>query len=252
MNTNQKPVAHLIVSLLTKPNMEKTFLYNDPFFPIRGRPLYYFAAQSFLNADQHLNVDVTFVTTFYDNFNLSVEEDVKKYFPSANVVILPEATQEYVFDIKEACTHLPDDGLPCIITSYDQIFNFSDTPLDITLAYIKDHNEAFIVTYDKPDYCNWPVFVKVKNNYNTNFCTVDKVSAIPYDVSFEASDCCIFASAEQFRELVNEYYSSCNCKKTATLASLLPIILQDKNKLGSIKTPKIDLYNLFLVFKAME
>ena len=173
-----------------------------PIIEIEGRPFFYWAVRSI---EKYVDLeDLTFVVLQDHVTRFALDNLIYQYFPSAEIVIVPEVTPGPVFTCLEGLKNIQDDK-PVVFNDCDHMFR--STELNNMLAEATMDIDGALVTFES----RIPHFSYVRYNDNGTICgTVEK------EVVSDRAICgaYIYKSAELFRNVAKEYLLNCPYKES--------------------------------------
>lgn len=178
------------------------YMVPKPLIEIEGRPFFYWATRSiekFVKLE-----DITFVV-LQDHVNrFSLDSLIKKYFPSANIVVIPEVTSGPVFTCLEGIKNITDDK-PIIFNDCDHMFK-SEALYDL-MNSTDDCIAGALVTFES----NLPHFSYVNYDDDGNIIgTIEKKVVSNHAIC----GAYYYQSVALFKEVAEEYIRNCPYKET--------------------------------------
>lgn len=193
--------AHLVMPMAGAGSRfnNKEFELPKPLIEIAGMPFFYWATRS-LEKNVPL-LDIVYVVLQEHVGLFGIDRIIKKHFPSARIIILPEITKGPVFTCLEG-VRLIDDDKPVIFNDCDHMFRCSQ--LDEILNGSSDIDGA-LLTFKSAE----PHFSYIRYEKNHVIGTIEKVV-----VSDQAiCGAYYFKSAKLFKCIAKEYIVNCSYKE---------------------------------------
>ncbi|MDD4706204.1 MAG: sugar phosphate nucleotidyltransferase [Bacilli bacterium] len=142
---------HLIMPMGGKGSrfFEKGFLMPKPIIKINDKPFFYWATKSIINFIELADLTFVVLQEHIDEFYIDVE--IKKFFPEAHIVALPQVLNGAVLTCVEGVKNIEDD-LPLIFNDCDHMFisndfykycNTCDFDVDGALLTFKSNDTKF-------------------------------------------------------------------------------------------------------------
>lgn len=100
---------------------EKGINTPKPLIEINNKPFFWWATESIA---KFVDVDITFVVLKYHVDNFNIDKIIRKYYPNANIVIIPEVLNGAVLTCLEGLDHITDN-YPIIFNDCDHLFKCS-------------------------------------------------------------------------------------------------------------------------------
>ena len=140
---------HLILPMAGRGSrfFENGFVCPKPLIEISGKPFFYWATRS---VEKYVDcADITFVVLEEHIRDFGIDAKIKKYWPEARIIALPEVTEGAAITALKGCEGLPD-GEPILFNDCDHLFicsafnafcekgNFADGPAGALLTFESD------------------------------------------------------------------------------------------------------------------
>lgn len=178
------------------------FMVPKPLIEIKGKPFFFWATRSI---EKFVEVeDITFIILKEHVENYLLDIEIKKFFPDAKIIILPDVTMGPVFTCLYGVERITDD-MPLVFNDCDHMFksqsfnNFIQKyigDVDGALAtFISDSSNFSYVNYGKDGEIIGTVEKKVVSN---------RAICGAY----------FFKSANLFKKIASEYIEKCPYKET--------------------------------------
>lgn len=176
------------------------FMIPKPIIEIEGKPFFYWAVRS---VEKFVDLqDITFVALKEHIENHNLADLIKKFFPDANIVVIPEVTRGPVFTCLEGIKNIDDDS-PVLFNDCDHMFKSSE--LNNLLMSNKKIDGA-LITFES----NVPHFSFVKYKNGEIVGTVEKKMVSNHAIC----GAYYFNSASLFKRIASEYIEKCPYEET--------------------------------------
>lgn len=195
-----------------------------PLLEIYGMPFFYWATKSVSKFIDLSSINFVVLQEHIEKF--SIDKVIKKFFPEAKIVGLPEVTEGAVITSMRGIEEITDD-LPIIFNDCDHLFkskefnNFCNFNFDSTI-------DGILLTFR----ANEPKYSFVEKDIDGNIIrTVEKKV-----VSDEAiCGCYYFKNKEIFLKSAEKYLINCNYNEYF-MSGVYNVMIQDNKNVKSIKT----------------
>lgn len=175
------------------------FVMPKPLIEIKGKPFLYWATKSitsFIEVE-----DVTFVVLQQHIDEFSIDTEIKKYFPEAKIVIIPEILNGAVLTCMNGVKEISDD-LPLVFNDCDHMFfceEFSDYCNNGDFTEL----DGALLTFESTD----PKFSFLEMDESGNVINTVEKKAVSNKAICGAY---YFRNKDLFLECSNEYLNKCN------------------------------------------
>lgn len=178
------------------------YVLPKPIIEIHERPFFYWAVRSL---EKFIDLkDITFVVLQEHVDNYGLLEMIKKYWPAANVNIIPDVTPGPVFTCLEGLKKM-DDNLPIVFNDCDHMFQCSGLNKLLNSELIDI--DGGLVTFESSS----PNFSYVQYDNQSNIIgTVEKKVVSNHAIC----GAYMFRSADLFRQLADGYLKDCPYKES--------------------------------------
>lgn len=189
---------HLVMPMGGAGSRFSSFGYDmpKPLIQIKGKPFFYWATKSLCKL--HNVVDTTFVVLQQHIDNFDIDKQIHKYFPNANIVVLPHILNGAVLTCLAGVKNIEDNN-PIVFNDCDHAFKSSQ------FEKFLDSNErcdAGVLTFTS----NLPKFSYLMYKGNRIVGTREK-QVVSNDAICGAY---YFKNRELFEEYTNRYLNNCN------------------------------------------
>lgn len=196
--------AHLIMPMGGSGSRFKKngFEIPKPVIEIEGKPFFYWAARSI---EKYVDLeDITFVALRDHIEKFDLGKFIKKYFPDAMIIEIPEVTPGPVFTSLEGVKHIHDEKA-IIINDCDHMFKCTD--MNDLLNSLESGIDGALVSFESQS-ANFS-YIKYDKQGKV-IGTVEKVVVSNHAIcgAYE------FRNAQLFREIADEYLKSCPYKES--------------------------------------
>ena len=175
------------------------FVMPKPLIELKGKPFFYWATKCM---SQCVDVqDITFVVLQEHINEFKIDTEIKKYFPDANIVVIPHLLKGAVLTCMEGVKEITDNN-PIIFNDCDHIFKCEEFYNYCNSGNFEE-NDGALLSFESND----PKFSFLKLDENGYVIeTVEKVV-----VSNNAiCGAYYFKNKDLFLEMSNEYLEKCN------------------------------------------
>lgn len=199
------------------------FNIPKPLINIHDKPFFYWATQSIA---QHIDVlDITFVILKEHIEKYEIDKEIKKYYPNAKIIIIPEVLNGAVLTCIEGVKEINDDN-PIIFNDCDHAFISNDFNNFCKSANFELYDGALLTfNSDDPKYS----YLKLDNNDNVIETVEKKV------VSNNAiCGAYYFKNKKLFLDSSSEYLKECNYSEYF-VSGVYNIMAKNKKKIHNFK-----------------
>lgn len=169
-----------------------------PLIEINGKPFLYWATMSVLKYIEMC--DVTFVVLQQHINQFRIDEVIKKYFPTAKIVVIPKVLPGAVMTCLAGIQEI-DDELPVLFNDCDHMFKCSTFSKDIVEDTWKF--DGALLTFESEE----PQFSYIEYDDNKNIIgTVEKKAVSNHAIC----GAYVVKTAELFRKMADEYLENCS------------------------------------------
>ena len=190
--------VHLIMPMGGVGSRFKNMGYQlpKPLIEIHGKPFFYWATQSIT---KFLEVDITFVVLQEHVLKFQIDQEIKKYYPNAKIVIIKEVLNGAVLTCLEGIKEIHDQN-PIIFNDCDHMFMAKDF-----YEAVKQQTELDGLLLSFPSQENKFSYLEV-NQDNLVVRTVEK------EVISHHAICGVyyFKNKDVFEKAVQTYLKQCN------------------------------------------
>lgn len=181
---------------------QEGFEVPKPLIELRGKPFFYWAAQSIF---RDINcVDVTFVVLEQHIKKHAIDAAIKKFFPDAKIITVPEVLPGAVCTCLRGIEKI-NDNLPVIFNDCDHMFSCSALANQLSKTKYVDFDGA-LITFES----SAAQFSYVKYDANGNIIgTVEKKVVSNHAIC----GAYFFANAKLFRNMSERYFETCQYKE---------------------------------------
>lgn len=178
-----------------------TQVLPKPLINLQNKPFFYWSTKSLYNKKYVKDVTFVVLQEHVDKFN--IDKEILKYFPEANIVVLPQMLNGAVLTGMEGLKFI-DDDLPIIFNDCDHAFKCSEF-YDFFDNY-DDEIWGGLMTFKSDE----PKFSYIKYDENGNIVgTVEKV-VVSNDAICGAY---YFKNKKVFLDCANKYLHNCDYKE---------------------------------------
>lgn len=197
--------THLIMPMCGAGSRFKNNGYPlpKPIIEISGKPFFYWATRS---VEKFVDLeDITYVILRQHIQKYSIDKLIKKYYPLAKVVILPEVTKGPLFTCLKGLLNI-DDDCPVLFNDCDHMFK-----CNLLNNFLNEDNQKLIdgalLTFESAV----PHFSFVKYDAMKNI-----IGTVEKEVVSNRAICgaYYFKSAALFRQIADVYMDECPYKET--------------------------------------
>lgn len=186
-----------------------------PLIEIAGKPFFYWATESIA---KYVDVrDITFIVLKEHVSKFFIDVCIKKYFPYAKIVVIPEVTAGPVFTCLEGLQKI-DDNDPVIFNDCDHMFRCTSLNNFLNEPDSEIHGALLTFESDCPNYS----YIKYDDLGNIRG-TIEKEVVSNHAIS----GAYYYRSAELFREIAEKYIEKCPYKETF-LSGMYNIMCQNQ------------------------
>lgn len=191
---------HLVMPMGGKGSRFSSLGYNlpKPLIPIYDKPFFYWAVKSITNFNDV--IDITFVVLKEHILDYKIDEEIKKFFPNAKIVVLDHVLNGPVLTCLEGIKSISDE-YPILINDCDHLFKCSEFN-DIWKNEDINSIDGALITFKS----NLPQFSYVIYKDGKIVGTIEK-KVLSNDAICGAY---LFKSKSQFLNLSNIYLNDCN------------------------------------------
>ena len=191
------------------------YMLPKPLIELEGKPFFYWATRSIEKFVDIQDITYVILQDHVDRFSLDIL--IKKYYPEARIIIIPEVTPGPVFTCLEGLKNI-NDANPIIFNDCDHMFKCSN--LNRMMNEQDIDIDGALVTFES----DIPHFSYVRYNENgTIIGTVEKKVVSNHAIC----GAYYYKSANLFRAVAGEYIK--NCPYTETFLSGMYNIMCSKN-----------------------
>lgn len=203
-NWRNKMKTHLIMPMGGAGSRfhENGFMVPKPIIEIEGRPFFYWATRSIEKFTDLEDITYVVLQDHVDRFFLDTL--IRKYYPNANIVIIPEVTPGPVFTCLEGLKVINDEK-PIIFNDCDHMFKCTSLYKLINGSGISADGALVTFESDVPHFS----FVKYNDN-NEVVGTVEKEAVSNHAIC----GAYYFSSSQLFTDLADEYIKNCPYNET--------------------------------------
>lgn len=177
------------------------YVVPKPLIEIEGKPFFFWAARS---VQKYVELkDITFVALKEHIESYGLGDLIRKYFPEAHIIVIPQVTPGPVFTCLEGLKEISDD-FPLLFNDCDHMFKCSGLN---NLLIADDVIDGALVTFES----NLPHFSYVKYDENKRIVgTVEKQVVSSHAIC----GAYYFGSAKLFKNISAEYLLNCPYKES--------------------------------------
>ncbi len=237
---------HLIMPMGGKGSRfsEVGFKEPKPLIKINNKPFFYWATRSIT---KFLDVDLTYVVLKEHVVNFNIDQEIKKYFPEANIVVIDEVLNGAVLTCLEGIKNINDD-LPIVFNDCDHMFICND--FYSLVNNDKIDKDGILLTFNS-------------NEAKFSYLDIDENNLVKRTVEKEVISnhaiCGVyfFRNKDIFKDSVAEYLKKCNYQEYF-ISGVYNIMIANNYKVSYIDTDvhvsfgTPDEYNLALNSKHFE
>lgn len=182
--------------------LKKGFDVPKPLIELKGKPFFYWAAQSIIR-DIHC-VDVTFVVLEQHIKEHAIDTAINKFFPDAKIVAVSEVLPGAVCTCLKGIENI-SDTLPVIFNDCDHMFSCNALAKRLSENHPIDF-EGALITFES----SAAQFSYVKYDESGNI-----IGTVEKKVVSNRAICgaYFFANAELFRAMSEKYFAACQYKE---------------------------------------
>ena len=195
-----------------------------PLLEIYGMPFFYWATRSISKFINLASINFVVLQEHIEKF--SIDKIIKKLFPEAKIIALPEVTEGAVITSMKGVEEINDD-LPIIFNDCDHLFK-SEKFNNFFQQNFESNIDGILLTFqaNEPKYS----FVEKDNNGNITKTVEKKV------VSNEAiCGCYYFRNKKIFLNAAERYLINCDYNEYF-MSGVYNVMLQENKNVKSIKT----------------
>ena len=175
------------------------FLLPKPLIELGDKPFFYWSTASLY--DDISDKDLTFVVLQDHIDKFGIDSEIKKYYPDAKIVVIPEVLNGAVLTALEGVKDI-DDDLPIIINDCDHAFKCCDFSKFINTEDISNVDGA-LLTFESSD----PKYSFLEMDENDNVIhTVEKKAVSTHAIC----GAYYFRNVETFKKYAERYLKNCD------------------------------------------
>ena len=175
------------------------FSLPKPLIELGDKPFFYWSTASLY--DDISNKDLTFVVLQDHIDKFGIDSEIKKYYPEAKIVVIPEILNGAVLTALEGVKDI-DDDLPIIINDCDHAFKCYDFSKFINTEDISSVDGA-LLTFESSD----PKYSFLEMDENDNVIhTVEKKAVSTHAIC----GAYYFRNVETFKKYAERYLKNCD------------------------------------------
>lgn len=212
--------VHLIMPMAGAGSRFLNCGYNlpKPLIPIQDKPFFYWAVKSIT---KFIDVDLTFVVLKEHIVNNNIDQEIKKYFPESNIIVLDKILNGALLTCLQGIRNINDD-FPIIFNDCDHAFKCEEF-YKYCNNKIKDY-DGLILTFESDE--DKYSYIKL-NNDNLVIKTIEK------EVISNHAICGVyyFKNKTIFLKAADEYLQKCNYKEYF-VSGIYNVLIENKLKVG--------------------
>ena len=172
------------------------YILPKPLIEIHGKPFLYWSTMSIKK--YILLEDLTFVVLRRHMIDFGIDEVIERFFPEANIEVIPEVLPGPVFTSMKGIQKISDDD-PVIFNDCDHMFCCKDVNNILNTARLTE--DAVLLTFESEE----PQFSYVKYDSGRVVGTVEKKVVSNHAIC----GAYIFKNATIFKSAAEKYVSNC-------------------------------------------
>lgn len=199
------------------------FILPKPLIEINNKPFLYWSTKSI---SKFINVkDITFIVLKKHIEEFKIDKNIKKYFPNAKIVVIPEILNGAVLTCINGIKEINDD-LPIIFNDCDHAFISSEFNNYCNIGKF-DEIDGGLLTFEsnEPKYS----FLQMDDNGNV-INTVEKIAVSNHAIC----GAYYFKNKKLFLNCANEYLYKCNYSEYF-MSGVYNIMAEKKMKIANFK-----------------